>query len=129
MSYLSSKKKQQIDIIWQIQWSAWFLAVRFSGAGRRTCWVRLSGEGWVFMCLELQCDRVSPTPGGGEKTEDPTRRSHCVSDSLLAFGLKTPPAKNRALHCSRFRYSTAPPKHSFATLCHNKISNEEKFLL
>jgi len=79
MSYLPSKKKEQIAVIWQIQWSAWLLAGRVSGADRRAYWVRLSGEGWVFMHLELQCEKFRLTPDGGEKTVDPTQRCLCVS--------------------------------------------------
>jgi hypothetical protein len=26
-----------------------------------------NGEGWVFICLELQCDEVNCSYGGGEK--------------------------------------------------------------
>ena len=31
-------------------------------------------RGWVFICLELQCDRVDYTHGGRQKTLDQTRR-------------------------------------------------------
>jgi len=33
----------------------------FSGAGRRAYCVWGRGEGWVFICLELQCDELSCT--------------------------------------------------------------------
>ena len=63
---------------------------RLGGAGGRTyCW---SGEGWVFICLEFQCNC---TYGGGEKSLDHTS---CVSDSLAAYRLKIPPPKYHALH-------------------------------
>jgi hypothetical protein len=38
-----------------------------SGAGGRAYWVWWNGEGWVFICMELQCDEVKCTQGGGEK--------------------------------------------------------------
>ena len=38
-----------------------------SGADGRAYWVWWSGEGWVFICFELHCDKVNRTFGGGEK--------------------------------------------------------------
>jgi hypothetical protein len=77
------------------------------GAGGRTYWEWLSGEGWVFICLELQCEEVNCTYGG-EKTAD--QKWRCVSDSLLGYRLRIPPAKNRALHytpvCGRWHGGT-----------------------
>jgi hypothetical protein len=58
------------------------------------------GEGaewWVFIWLELQCEKVSCTYGH-KKTLDQTGHCHCISDSLLAYRLKIPPAKKCALH-------------------------------
>ena len=43
----------------------------------------------------LNCDKVNCAYGGGEETLDQL----CVSDSLLAYRLKLPPAKKHALHC------------------------------
>ena len=65
-----------------------------NGAGGRAYWEWSSGEKWVFICLEHQCDEVNSTYGG-EKTVDQTWR--CISDSLLGYRSRIPPAKNRAL--------------------------------
>jgi len=32
-----------------------------SGGGRRAYWEWWGGEGWVFICLELQCEKVNCT--------------------------------------------------------------------
>ena len=42
----------------------------------------------------LSVARSTLLNGGGDKT----RRCGCISDSLLAYSLKIPQAKNRALH-------------------------------
>jgi len=47
--------------------------------------------------LELHCDKVTCTDGG-QKFLDQTWRCRYISDSLPAYGLKIPPARNRALH-------------------------------
>ena len=49
----------------------------------------------MFICLDLQRDKVSCTYGGGGKTPD--LMCCCSSDSFLAYRLKIPPGKNRAL--------------------------------
>jgi hypothetical protein len=65
--------------------------------GRRRRWRHGSAECSVVArggcCLGLQCDKVNRTYG-----EDQTRCWRCVSDSLLAYRLRIPPAKNRPLH-------------------------------
>ena len=63
-----------------------------SGGGGRAYWVWRSGKGWVFIYLEL----VACTCGGGVKTREQTWRY--ISELLLTYRLKIPPAKNRALH-------------------------------
>ena len=70
------------------------------GAGGRTYWVWRSGEGWVFICIELQCDEVKwrPTYRASDKTLDQPCKYHCFSDSLLGYCLKIPPAKNHEMH-------------------------------
>jgi len=37
------------------------------GAGGRAYWMWWIGEGWVFICLELQRDKTNCTYGGGDK--------------------------------------------------------------
>jgi len=49
-----------------------FWPVDDRSAGWRAYWVWWSGEGWVFSCLELQCDKVNCTYGRWEKTLDQT---------------------------------------------------------
>jgi len=49
--------------------------------------------GWVCICWELQCDKVNFTYGGEDTIP------HCISDSLLDYRSKIPPAKNPELHC------------------------------
>lgn len=70
------------------------LRILVGGAGGRAYWEWSSGEGWVFICLLLQCDEVNCTYRG-EKTVDQTWR--CISDSLLGYRSRIPPAKNRTL--------------------------------
>ena len=53
-------------------------------------------KGWVFVCFEVQCDEFNPIMVAVRTR--PIMTCRCVSDSLLAYGLKIPPAKNRALH-------------------------------
>ena len=77
--------------------ASFFAAVGVNGAGGRAFWL-WSGKGWVFICSELQCDKVSSTYRGGETTLDQTWRCRCISDLLLANRLKITRAKNRALH-------------------------------
>jgi len=62
-------------------------------------------KGWVFVCLGVQCDEFNPITVAERRTR-PIMTCRCVSDSLLAYGLKIPPAKNRALH-----YDTASSQH------------------
>ena len=51
-----------------VQYVASFLASGgVSRAGGQSCWVCRSGEGGVFICLELKCDKVDCTYRGGEK--------------------------------------------------------------
>ena len=47
----------------------------------------------VLICLELRCDKVNCTYGGGEKTLDQSWRIRCISDSLLAYLSKIPRPK------------------------------------
>jgi hypothetical protein len=61
-----------------------------SGALGRAYSVWWSGEGWVFICLELQYDKVNCIYWGGEHTLEQTWRCRCTSDSLLAYRLKIP---------------------------------------
>jgi hypothetical protein len=63
-----------------------------SGSGGLAYWAWCSGEGWVFICLEDQCEEFSSI------TEAERRTCRCISDSLLAYGLEIPTAKNRALY-------------------------------
>ena len=79
----------------------------FSGAGGRAYSVWWSGVRWVFIYLELQCDMAKCIYGGEEETLDQTWR--WISDSLLAYRLKIPPAINRALHYTRYRILWCKP--------------------
>ena len=55
----------------KLQFVASFLPVGgVSGVGGRAYWALWNGEGWVFICLELQFDKVYCTYGSGEKTLD-----------------------------------------------------------
>jgi len=60
----------------------------------------LTKVGCLLACLEPQSDKVNCTYGNRGKTLDQTRRSHCISDLLLAYRLKISLAKNRALNYS-----------------------------
>ena len=85
--------------LFNVQYVASFLAGGgVDGAGRRAYWVWSKGQGWLFICLELQYDEVNCTYRGGGKTLDWTWCCHCTSDLLVAYHLKIPPAKNQALH-------------------------------
>jgi hypothetical protein len=76
----------------KLQFVASFLPVGgVSGVDVRAYWASWIGEGWVFICLELQFDKVYCTYGSGKKALDQTWR--CISDSLLAYRLKVLPAK------------------------------------
>ena len=81
-------------------WPVWELADLADGpTGRGEV-----SKGWVFVCFEVQCDEFNPIMVAVRTR--PIMTCRCVSDSLLAYGLKIPPAKNRALH-----YDTAFPQH------------------
>jgi len=54
---------------------------------------------WEFIRLELPCDKVSCTEAEGSLGQ--IRRSCCISDSLLAYSSKIPPATNRVLHYTK----------------------------
>jgi len=74
--------------------------------------VAVRGEGWVFLCLELHCDKVNCTYG--EKTLD---QIWCrISDSLLGYRLKIPPAKNGAVHYV-FMKVVQPFRHCYKRHC------------
>ena len=76
----------------KLQFFASFLPVRgVSGVGGRTYWALWNNEGWVFICLGLQFDKVYCTYRSWKKTLDQTWR--CISDWLLAYRLKVPQAK------------------------------------
>jgi hypothetical protein len=91
-----------------LQYFASFLAGGgLSEAGGRFYWVWWSGEGWVFIDVELYYDKVNCTYGGGEKTRNQTW--HCISDPLLVCHLKIPSDKNRALPCNiNIQYEMLP---------------------
>jgi len=40
---------------------------RLREAGGQVFWACSSGKGWVFMCLEFDCNKVNPAYGGGQK--------------------------------------------------------------
>jgi len=66
-----------------------------SGIGGLACWVRWGGEGWVFaregqLYLRWQREGLDQT-------------WRWISDSLIAYRLEIPPAKNRALHYGQLR--------------------------
>ena len=51
-----------------VQYIALFLAGgRVGRAGGQAYWVMWGGEGWLFICLELQFDKVSCTFEGRDK--------------------------------------------------------------
>jgi hypothetical protein len=80
-----------------VQCSSWFLGGGgIKGAGGRGYWVWKGGEEWVFICLELQCDKVSCILRRRREGLNQTRRRSCSNDSLLAYCLKIPPIKNHA---------------------------------
>jgi hypothetical protein len=78
-----------------------------SGSGGLACWAWCSGEGWAFICFEVQCDEFNSITETERRTR-PIMTCYCISDSLLAYGLKIQPAKNRALY-----YDTAFPLHKW----------------
>ena len=45
------------------------------------------GEGWVFICPELQCGKVRCTYGGGEKSQ--TRRDAAAAFAFVTRSLPT----------------------------------------
>jgi len=100
-----------------LQYFASFLAGGgLSEAGGRLYWVWWSGEGWVFIGVELHYDKVNCTYGGGEKTRNQTWR--CSSDPLLAYHLKIPSDKNRALPCNRnLPYEMLPKSDQWEPSC------------
>jgi len=49
-----------------------------SGAVGRAYWVWCNGEGWVFICLELQYDKVNYA-FGGEKALEQMRGYRCIT--------------------------------------------------
>ena len=72
-----------------VQYIALFLA------GGQAYWVLWGGEGWMFICLELQFDKVSCTFGGRDK-DWMKHDTFCTNDLLLTYCLKFSPAKNHA---------------------------------
>ena len=110
-----------------LQYVASFLAgEEHTGAGGRAYWLPWRGEGWMFICLALHCDKVNWTYR--EKILDLTWC--CISDSLVAYRMKIPPAKNRAVHsvfvklvqpfshcCKQHRNWLLATDYSMAALC------------
>lgn len=67
------------------------------GHDRQAYWVWWSGERWVGVCT------LSVTRSTVHTKADSTRwntTNSCISESLLVYYLKIPPAINHALHCN-----------------------------
>jgi len=100
----------------KLQFFASFLHVGgVSGVGGRAYWALWNGDGWVFICLELQFDKVYCTYRSGKKTLDQTWR--CICDWLLAYRLKVPQAKT--VHVTLIPWSRVLPQNLTCTQSRN----------
>jgi len=91
----------------KLQFVASFLPVGRAGVGGRAYWSLWNGERWVLISLKLQFDKAYCTYGSGEQTLD--QIWSCISDSLLAYRLKVPPAKT--VHVTLNPWSRALPEN------------------
>jgi len=78
----------------------------------------------VFIRLELKCDIINCTNGGGEKILDQRWRCRCTSDSLLAYRPKTVNCTVKILRIN----SSAFRNMENAVTTENIVSSSNQFL-